>query len=81
MSSVTRMRRRRRRILAEWSRKVEDRESRGLPGPEIPKIRKLFPPAPTPPRFKSKKRCQHRRRGGEEDGGVGSDVEDEDFVA
>lgn len=67
--------------LADWSQKVEEHEARGLPGPEKPKIRKLFPPAPTPPRFKSKKRGHRRQRRGELDEGLDSDVEDEGLGA
>lgn len=48
-------------VLAEWEAKVKECESRGLPAPERPKVRKLFPVPATPPSLKTRKACRRKR--------------------
>ncbi|KAG8908263.1 hypothetical protein FRC01_007463 [Tulasnella sp. 417] len=49
--------------LASWQAAVADSEHRGMPAPEKPKVRKLFPAPATPPQFKTKRAARGRRRG------------------
>lgn len=42
-------------VLAEWEKKVEECESRGVPAPFKPKVRKLFPAPATPPSLRTKR--------------------------
>lgn len=49
--------------LTSWEAAVADCERRGVPAPEKPKVRKLFPALATPPRFKAKSAPRRKRRG------------------
>lgn len=48
-------------VLAEWDKKVKESEACGLPAPERPKVRKLFPVPATPPSLKTKKARRGKR--------------------
>lgn len=56
---------------------MADCEHRGVPAPEKPKVRKLFPALATPPRFKAKSAPRWKRRGAKRVGKVEVEAETE----
>ncbi|KIO17441.1 hypothetical protein M407DRAFT_32898 [Tulasnella calospora MUT 4182] len=67
--------------IAQWEEEVTESALCGVPAPTKPKIRKLFPAAVTPPRFKPKRNMKARKKRAVEDDEDDVDQESEESGA